>query len=256
MAKTSVAKTKGPQLPAGLDMEADSAAHQQHFTPNMLLIPRLAILQDLSPEVRPGYPEYIDGARPGLIMNQLVRSLDESVVFAPSKFFVRYIAWQPRSKGGGLVDPNLTLEDCEQNFEQDGIGSWTGMMRPRPGEDHVRVEIKETPEWVGIAKGAVWGPMPVAISFPSTKVKAARLINTTINLTEVDGKNGRFTPAPFYHTFTLRTALEERGQDKWFGYTVAHDGLALNEDMIVRARDLAIAFDNREAKVDDSGLVQ
>lgn len=245
-----------PDLPAGLDMEADAAEHRQDFRQDMLIIPRLQILQDLSPEIKETKAEYVKGAKPGLILNQINRALDTEIIFTPARFAVRYIAWRPRSSGGGLVDPNLTLEEVEQNFEQSGIGVWTGVIQVKvKGEiDAVRVEVKETPEWVGIAKGKTWGPMPVAISFPSTKVKSAKAINTAISLTEVEGKNGPFRPPAFYHQFKLKTGLEQRGDDEWYGFVVEHQGYGLDPDMIKRAKDLKIAFDEDRATVDDSAL--
>ena len=245
-------------------MEEDAVKHRQTFERDMLTIPRLKILQDLSPEVNDRKAEFIEGARPGLICNEQNRRLDSEVLFIPSAFSVRYIAWRPRKQGGGLVDPNLTLEEVEQNFQSDGIGSWIGMMKPSANEEPIRVEVHQTPEYVGIAKGKDWGPMPVAISMPSTKVKAARKINTSVELTELQGRNGPFRPAMFYHMFRLATGLESGNENEWFGYVVHHlgvagDGGALASDpvyldMVRRAKELKVSFDAGMAKADDSGL--
>lgn len=262
----AVTKKDQTNLPAALmaDMEADAAQHGQAFDADMLIIPRLKILQDLSPEVKPEKAEYREGARPGLIFNEVNRALDEEIVFTPSLFMVRYIAWRPRKAGGGLVDPNLTKDMVEENFEQDGIGSWTGLMRPPGQEDAVRVEVHQTPEYVGIAKGKGWGPMPVALSMPSTKVKSARKINTAIDLTELPGKGGKsFRPPMFYHQFKLRTGLEQSGEQTWFGFVIDHLGVPhpnneraseIDVDMIERAKALKIRFDEGTAAVDDSTL--
>jgi len=250
MAKTEVAKTETKsQLPAGMmaDMEQDSEKHGQSFASDQLIIPRLLILQDLSPQVKRTKAEFIEGAKVGDICNNVTGTLDSSITFYPAKFFVRYIAWQENR--GGLIDQTLTKEEVEENFEENGIGQWTGLITPRGKKDPVRVDVIETPEWVGIASGEGWGPMPVAISFPVTKAKSARKINTAINLTEMQGKNGPFTPAAFYHKFTLGTAVESSGDNDWFGWTIHHDGI--NDDMytINKAKALKIAFDEGKAEV-------
>lgn len=249
MAK-AVAKT-GNSLPASMmqNMEDDAVEHGQKFDSDQLIIPRISILQDLSPQVKQSHSKFVEGARPGLFFNNVVNKMDQSILFTPAKFNVRYIAWRPRKDGGGLVDQNMSKEEVEENFDQTGIGSWVGQMAPRPGEDPVKVEVIQSPEWVGIATGETWGPMPVAISFPMTKSKAARDINTTINLTEEEGKNGPYTPPAFYHQFTLQSALESRGDDTWFGYVVIHDGYA-EESVIARAKELKIAFDDGKAEVE------
>lgn len=265
---TKVAKVQENQLPALMgDMEADAEIHRQVFDRDMLTIPRLKILQDLSPEVKETKAEYIPGARPGLICNEMNSKLDTEVLFVPASFSVRYIAWRPRKAGGGLVDPNLTLEEVEANFEQQGIGSWIGMMKPSPNEEAIRVEVAQTPEYVGIAMGKDWGPMPVAISMPSTKVKSAKKINTTVELTRVasETKPGLFfRPPMFYHQFQLKTGLESGNENEWFGFVIHHLGVAqkgspLLDDpiynaMVRDAKDLKIALETGKARVDDSSL--
>jgi hypothetical protein len=268
MTKKDVAKLQEAPLPALMgDMEADAEAHRQVFDRDMLTIPRIKILQDLSPEVKDTKAEYIPGARPGLICNEMNSKLDTDILFVPAAFSVRYIAWRPRKAGGGLVDPNLTLEEVEANFQQEGIGSWIGMMRPSPNEEAIRVEVAQTPEYVGIAMGKGWGPMPVAISMPSTKVKAAKKINTTVELTRVESasKPGTFfRPAMFYHQFQLKTGLESGNDNEWFGFVIHHLGVAekgspLLDDpiynaMVKDAKELKIALETGKARVDDTGL--
>jgi hypothetical protein len=255
---TAVAKADTAQLPAVAsmldDMEADAVLHRPVFERDMLSVPRIKLLQDLSPAVKEHNAEYVPGARPGMILNELLNSLDSEIIFVPARFDVRYIAWRPRKAGGGLVDPNLTREEVDLNFTQEGIGKWTGMMRPSSEEDPIRVEVLQTPEYVGIAKGKNWGPTPVAISLPSTKVKAAKKMNTTIDLFEMDGKNGRFRPPMFYHQFRLATALEKDGDDEFWGFVVHHMGVGIDADLVRRAKELKIAFDDNKAVVDDSTL--
>lgn len=252
---TAVTAATASQMPALLDdMEADAALHRPVFERDMLTVPRIKILQDLSPAVKEHNAEYVPGARPGMILNELLNSLDARIIFVPSLFTVRYIAWRPRKAGGGLVDPNLTREEVDLNFTQEGIGKWTGMMRPSADEDPIRVEVLQTPEYVGIAKGETWGPMPIAISMPSTKVKAAKKINTTVDLYEIEGRNGRFRPPMFYHQFELGTALETSGDDEFWGFVVNHMGVGIDADLVRRAKELKIAFDDNRAVVDDSSL--
>lgn len=253
---------------AGLmdQMEEDAEQYRQVFDREMLTIPRIKILQDLSPEVKETKAEYIEGARPGLICNEQNRKLDSEVLFIPASFEVRYIAWRPRKAGGGLVDPNLTLQEVEENFQANGIGSWIGMMRPSPDEEPIRVEVAQTPEYVGIAMGKGWGPMPVAISMPSTKVKAAKKINTTVELTRILNKRtgNKIRPAMFYHQFKLMTGLESGNENEWFGYVIHHLGVAGDEsgiesnpdylEMMALAKQLKIDLEAGRVKVDDSGL--
>jgi hypothetical protein len=230
------------------EMEADKGLRQE-FDAAQLVIPRVSILQDLSPQVRERDAEYIKGAKPGLFFNSLAKSLDTMVTLVPSKFLVRYIAWRPRKDGGGLVSQTLTIEEVEENFDPDGIGKWKGLMAPRPGEPAVSVEVIETPEWYGMAKGKDWDWMPVAISFPSTKSKAARWMNSTINMTKAQGKNGTFTPAAFFHQFSFTTAVEQKGDDQWFSFVPVQDGYCMDAQVRGEAKELKLSFERGEVDV-------
>jgi len=248
------------------DLEADAEQYRQVFDREMLTIPRIKILQDLSPEVKDTKAEYIPGARPGMICNEQNNKLDSEILFVPATFEVRYIAWRPRKDGGGLVDANLTLEEVEANFQADGIGSWIGMMKPSKDEPAIRVEVAQTPEYTGYAMGKGWGPMPVAISMPSTKVKSARKINTTVELTRVMNKRtgNKVRPPMFYHQFKLSTGIESGNENEWHGFVIHHLGVAGDEsgietdpvylEMIGLAKQLKIDVEAGRAKVDDSGL--
>jgi len=265
MARNTPAKTKEAPPPAVIaGMEEDSIQHAQTFSQDMLITPRLKIIQDLSPELKENKAEFDPEAKVGMVKHDVLGVLFRQFTFVPAKFFLRYIAWRPRP-GGGLVDPNLTEADLGK-FERERLGLWTGMMSPGKDskgreEPPVRVEVVQTPEWVGIAEGVsihgeVWGPTPVVISFPSSKVKSARKINTTIDLTELPRASGEGTyrPAAFYHTFEMATGLEMDGDNEWFGYVVTPLGVGKNPDLHRRAKDLKIAFDDDRAVVDDSSL--
>lgn len=245
-ANTDVA-TATNNLPAEFmeEMEGDKG-HRQSFDVAQMMIPRITVLQDLSDEVKERNPEYVPGAKPGLIFNTLNKQIDTMIQFVPSKFVVRYIAWRPRKDGGGLVSQSLTLEDVEATMDPAGIGQWTGMMAPRPGEPQVAVEVNETPEWVGMARGKDWDWMPVAISFGGTKSKVARWINTTIDLTKEQGKDGPFTPAPFFHQFSFRTGLEQKGDDEWYGYVAEHNGYCPDGHIRKEAKQLKLSMDRGE----------
>ena len=245
----------GEVLPAALmgDMLDDvQAGLGQEFKTDELIIPRITILQDLSPQTKERKAEFVPGAQPGLIYNSVNNALDKAIHFVPAKYHAVWIAWKPRPDGGLVdnnVDPEILTE--ENGFMVDGIDRYVGHMVP-PGEtDKVRVEVIKTPEWVGVARGADGWTMPVAISFPATKSKSARKINTAIDLTEVEVKPGQFIkPPPFYHTFLLSTALESSGENEWFGWVITHEGYASTDArMLVKARDIRKSLEEGTASV-------
>ena len=249
-------KDQTSNLPAGMDDAflaemAASEEHRQVFEAEQLTIPRLALLQDLSPEVKAREATYIPGAVSGMIVNKLKQTVDDEVTFVPAKFVVRYIAWRPRKDGGGLVDQSLTRDEVEANFSSDGPGRWIGMLAPREGEDAVKVEVIQTPEWVGFAKSKSFDWCPVAISFPSTKSKVVRDINSIIDLAKMEIGEKRVTPAAFFHQFTLSSVLDSSGDDQYFNFKAGHDGWCMDAQVRNDAKKLKESFDKGEVAVED-----
>ncbi|MCP4466935.1 MAG: hypothetical protein GY813_09335 [Halieaceae bacterium] len=239
----AAAESKELEILNELDQDIESGMGQD-FKSTDLLIPRITILQDLSPQTKERRAEYVDGARAGMIYNNVNDALETSMLFVPALYHSPYIAWKPRPDGGLVnndVDPAFLTE--ENGFYKDGVDRFIGHMRPNPNDDPVKVEVIKTPEWVGIAQGQDW-VMPVAISFAGTKAKAARRMNTNIDMTEKMGEDGKLRKyPPFYHTFVMRTALEQSGDNEWFGWAVSHSGTE-NTDARLRhkGRELRRAF--------------
>lgn len=223
----------------GDDMLADLEADQkdiQTFSADQMIIPRILLLQDLSPQVKTRDPEYIPGAQPGLICNGLTGSLDTEITFIPSLFTVRYMAWRPRPTGG-LVDPDVDPSTLGR-YDKVGVATWIGSMIPAGKTDPVNVEINETPEWAGIVVGADKRRIPAVISFVATKSKVARKMNTAVSMFEIETPEGsRRTPA-YYQQFRIGSALEVIGENEFYTYTAVHEGLCKDKDLRLRAREL------------------
>lgn len=69
-------------------------------------IPFLAILQDLSPQVKKRDEKYIDGAEVGMIINNQSKEIyagEDGIYFIPCFFKSCLVEWVPRDKGGGWV---------------------------------------------------------------------------------------------------------------------------------------------------------
>ena len=224
----------------------------QSFKTDDLIIPRITILQDLSPQVKERKVEYIPGAKPGMIYNSVNNALDQSISFVPAMYHTSWVAWKPRPDGGLVnnnVDASILTE--EKGFMADGIDRFVGTMAdPTSGGEMKKVEVIKTPEWVGVARGESGWIMPVAISFPATKAKSARKINTSIDLTEVEVQGRIITPPPFYHTFILSSAIEQSGENEWYGWTVTHDGYANTDPrMRAKAKDIRKSLEEGKASV-------
>lgn len=78
-----------------------------------LMIPRLGLAQANSSQVTDGDPARIDGAVPGHLFNSVTGQLygEEIIVQVIRKMPLRAMEWRPIEDGGGIIDPDVPLDD-------------------------------------------------------------------------------------------------------------------------------------------------
>lgn len=82
--------------------DQDSRGNED-VTSNDMLIPRIELLQDLSPAIDEDDEKYIDGAEAGQMYNTLTSEIyGDSVVIVPIFYAYVYNLWIDRKKGGGF----------------------------------------------------------------------------------------------------------------------------------------------------------
>jgi hypothetical protein len=67
-----------------------------------IIIPRIEIVQSLSPARKKSDPAYIEGAEEGMLFNNVTRELyGASVIVVPVYYSKQYLIWKDRKAGGG-----------------------------------------------------------------------------------------------------------------------------------------------------------
>lgn len=80
-----------------------------------LVIPRLEIIQDLSPQRKKSDPAYIEGAEEGMMFNTVTKELyPAGVIIVPVLFRKEYIVWKDRKKGGGFNGSFNSMDEAEE----------------------------------------------------------------------------------------------------------------------------------------------
>ena len=78
-----------------------------------LTIPRLQMVQSLSPQRKKNEAEYIEGAEEGMLFNSVTNELyPEFVLFNPVYFRMEWVVWKNRDAGGGFVGAFSTQEEA------------------------------------------------------------------------------------------------------------------------------------------------
>lgn len=215
MAKTEVATASANALVSTDDLEQFAGEGLENVTASDILIPRLAIMQALSPYVKKNNADYIEGAEPGMIADVGTGQLiGEHMDFLPVHYSKIWIEWAPRSSGKGLVaihDTDAILKNCEMRPNQKGT------LKPHHGENMV----VETAQFFGFNMSA--GGRASYIPMSSSQIKAAKKWNTLASGLKWPRKaGGEFTPALYTHIYRLSVVTESKSGDEWFGWKVDH----------------------------------
>lgn len=198
--------------------QSNAGAGLDNVNSSDMLVPRLTILQSLSPQLKQRDSAYIEGAEVGDICDvgtgQLFKS---SLLFLPVYYRKDYLEWAPRSSGGGLVaihsDPAI-LEQTTRNDKKQPVMANGNL-------------IQETAQFFGFNLSA--GRQMCFLPMASTQLKKARkwiTMATGEKLRRADGSE--FTAPLFYRTYELGSAEESNAQGGWAGWTVKR-GPALPE---------------------------
>lgn len=189
-----------------------------------IIIPRLEVIQALSPQVKPGDPKYNESARPGMLVNSVSGQLyGHEVIIVPIIYTKQWLVWMKRKdkngKGlpGGFFGAFNTPEEADRRMEQEG------------GEAN-NIEVIDTPQHLCLLLDYNTGRSEeIMISMPRTKAKISRQWNSLVRMAGGD----RFARA-----YRIGTAMEKNknGED-YLNFTVAQLGFP-NKAIYTKAEEL------------------
>lgn len=134
-----------------------------------IVIPRLDLVQALSPCLKKNDPEYIEGAEAGMLFNSLTRKLyGRSVVICPVYYRTEYLVWRDRKKGGGFRGAYQTNEEAQKRIKTE----------EKPEE----FEAIETGQQIVLVICDDGGVDEAVISMSRTKLKISRELNSLIRI--------------------------------------------------------------------------
>lgn len=241
-----MSKANVPATQQASDLSADFAtnladmagAGTEGMRTEDLLMPRLTILQALSPQVNERKSEYVEGAKIGLILNTATNKLFSSVHFLPVAYQRRHIEW--KLNRGGLVNDYGTddsiIHQCEPAVDDKGR-NW--LKTPKGNE----LVIAGT--WYGLNLDDESSQGFIAMS--STQMKASRrwLTMATSERIRDPRTGGQVQPPLLYRSYVLSAVPQNKDQHEWFGWSIKPDknieeiiNESGNKGLLIDARNL------------------
>jgi len=247
---TTVAKVEAPGALARPDFIPASHEGRSHMTREDVVIPGLAIAQQLSPQLIESDPKFIDGLKAGEMFNTLTKQIGGK---GPIQFHIvkatrpRWMEFIPREQGGGIKDFNVPANDPRTQWGENG-------------EKPVATKIYDfliVPSPFDPSAGMLNSVL--ALSMSNSKVKVAKGLNSLIQGTGA---------AVYAGLYEVSTFLDSNAKKQSFhNYRVTYKGGSQNPTFVqtpeefaflkslyenMKDRDVNIHEDAREAG-DDTG---
>lgn len=230
-----------PQLPAEDfvdDLDQYRGAGLEHVTAADIIIPRMVILQALSPQLNPSQVEHIDGAKIGDFCNTATGDLfNNEIEILPVYFIKNYIEWKPNRAG---LARNHGPDDSE--FRK---------IKPDEKGRHVKPDGNTIVETYTFYCINVVDGKRIFIPLSSTQAKHARNWLTALLGQREKTKEGReYQPAIWVRSWFARPIDEQNPSGSWksWKFTPARHIRELGN----RFKEEAIKF----SKDVESGLVR
>jgi hypothetical protein len=240
----------------GIDLAADCGAGLEGTDQDSFAIPIIRILQPMSPQVNEADGEYIEGARPGMLLNSATNELidgKEGCHFLPCAFQRRYLRWAPRGGDGSGFRGEFFPEDINQMRKDDELFEVEGHLY-FPNEDGKFVSDKKNDKCVdtrshfGILitdKGASQVLFPLA----STQVKKSKRLMSILTSARVMVNGKSVAPPTWINKIKVQTTAESNDQGNWFGVKFEPDGFINDAGLYQSGKEFHDLVVAGEAKV-------
>ena len=232
--KKDVAKTTNNTELAGIDFAADANAGLEHTDKDSFAIPFLRVLQKISPQVDEDAPEYVPGAKGGMIWNSVTNQLysgKEGVIVVPCAFQRRFVRWAPRGEASGYRGEYMP-EDVAAMRADGEIDESTGQLMI--GEDR----LVDTRNHYVLVDDPEYGLTQAILALSSTQIKKSKQLLSLLANVKVAGPNGtKVTPPTWVNRVRMTTVGESNDHGSWHGVKFAPEGFITDKATYEAGRD-------------------
>lgn len=229
----------------------DAGAGLEAMTVEDFAIPRIGIIQSLSPQRNKQKPEFIEGCSEGQIFESVTKKLwdgGEGIHVVPVKFNRSYIEWKPRGEGaGGIVKNHGADRTAFDNARVDEKGKrWT------PEGNTIQLHA----EYFVLVMAPNKPPIRAIISFSGTFLRQAKAWNNLIAESKLLGKDGKYIDTPaFFNVYQLKTTPVSNAKGSWFVWSVQNFknvfDYAGNDGLYKMAKEFLQGIEAGKVKVSD-----
>ena len=183
-----------------------------------MIVPRIELIQALSPVRKKSDPAYIEGAEEGMLYNNVTRALyGTEVTVIPVYYTKQFLVWKDRQLGGGGSN-GFRGAFATEAAARDAIAQL--------GEDGL--EVADTAQhFVLVRNGDDW--QEAVVSMSKSKIKVSKRWNSLMRLTNTDS---------FSRAYKLSATVETNARNEsYFNFNITALGF-VTKDIYERAEKL------------------
>lgn len=168
------ALVSGNDIPEWLK-KGDARGNEQ-VDSNDIILPRVGIIQAISPQLKKTDPKYIVGAEQGRLYNTLTSELygEDGIIFVPVLFRKEWIAFKDREKGGGFKGAWPFAEEVRARTEVESM------------EDAGDIELMESHSHIGFIVKPDGSLEQAIIACTKSAIKFSRKLNSLVTMSGMD----------------------------------------------------------------------
>lgn len=191
--------------------------------------PFLVILQDLSPQTKKLMPGYIEGAKPGTILQSVSHELFDNIRVVPCYYSQVWIEWVPREKNGGLVAIHPAETPLRTQITRDE------MNRPMLPNGNLLEDTRQHFVLLVRPNGEV---QPCLIAMKGTQIKPSKQWMASTRASYTYGKQ-LLSKLPMYACSYI-LGVEEQANEKgsWYVWNASKRELITDIELFKQGRDL------------------
>lgn len=254
-AKEVTTRTAAPVARGGKDvanreqldalMEATAGQGMEGATRDDIATPFLRILQDLSPQCKKLKPEYIPGAKPGMIFNTITKELYDKIRVVPCAYERTYLEWVPRGeKNGGLV----AKYDMVQGAAKLATTTRDEGKQVLPNGN----ELADTRAYYVLLLKDDAPPEGCIIAMSATQIKISKAWFLQIEYSKQPTPEYRKGLPSFAWWYELGTKEDGNDKGSWYSWTIGPRERVLEYDIAARAKEFHRVVGLGQAKADFS----
>ena len=197
----------------------------ENMTQEDMALPYVRILGQLSAQVNEGDGKYIDGAKPGMIFNNVTNEIfdgKKGIKVIPCYYKKDY---PEKSDKGDMMAATVAVHLPNSPIIQTGKREGSKIRLPNGNY------LEETAYYYVLMETKAGGMTPALITMKSSQLSVSKNWNSMMKTIQIsDGKGGYAIPPMHGVVYNLASAVQKNDKGSWYGWSVAQDRIMGQED--------------------------